>query len=585
MPTYQGATLSGLAYTTGDVDGIFRGGPNTYTRDLQWKTFLPAAMTMDGWAPSDKQPWRYGEPYTSINRKYLLLRERLLPYAYTFAAEAHRTGVGATRPLALEYPKDPQAWKAGQEFLSGTDFLVAPVTADASSRDGIYLPKGTWTDYWTGRTYQGPVTLDHYKAPLDTLPLFVRAGAVVPMWPKGTTSWQTRDKSRLSLDVYPQGHSSFTAYEDDGATRQFEKGSYATQTYTVDAPKAGRGDVRVRIDAPKGSYSGMPNARAYELTVHTGSRPKAVLVNGKAAPWSYADGVVSVSAPGPSTVTLRDASAVGGLHPEDAAVEASIGTEPVVAPGGAVDVPVAVKGHAPSAKVTLDAPTGWTVTPRGAGSFHVQAPANATPQAYDLTANVTYVAHGTTYTVRARGQVHVPYASLAAAYNNVGVTDDSNTKPGDFDGYKRSFSNQALAAAGITPGGQVKALGATFTWPTGVGIPDNVRPNRQTVPLTGTGSALAILGSGAGPDLGGVTLHYADGTSERRYFGFPHWGSASGLGATQVVKLPYRNNQAGKDNTAVYLFANEVPLAAGKKLVAVTLPTTTSTHVFSLALK
>ena len=88
IPTYAGASMSGLAYATGDVDGIFGGSPQTYARDLQWKMFLPVTMTMDGWAASDKQPCRYGEPYTSINRKYLKLHESLLPYIYTYAHEA-----------------------------------------------------------------------------------------------------------------------------------------------------------------------------------------------------------------------------------------------------------------------------------------------------------------------------------------------------------------------------------------------------------------------------------------------------------------------------------------------------------------
>ncbi|WP_410169487.1 TIM-barrel domain-containing protein, partial [Actinacidiphila rubida] len=114
IPTYAGATMSGIAYDTGDVGSIYRHDPAMYTRDLEWKAFLPAVMTMDGWAsdlttgkPADQQPWRDGEPYTSINRKYLQLKERLLPYMYTLSAQAAKTGVGAVRPLWLEYPDDP----------------------------------------------------------------------------------------------------------------------------------------------------------------------------------------------------------------------------------------------------------------------------------------------------------------------------------------------------------------------------------------------------------------------------------------------------------------------------------------------
>lgn len=286
IPTYAGATMSGLAYTTGDVDGIFGGSPRTYVRDLQWKTFLPAVMTMDGWAPSDKQPFRYGEPYTSINRKYLKLKESLLPYMYSYAAEATRTGVGPVRPLALEYPHDPKAASdaAKYEFLSGEYFLVAPVYEDSGVRDGIYLPEGTWTDYWTGRTYQGPTTVDGYRAPLDTLPLFVKAGANIPMWP-GIRSHEDRTAdSPLAWDVYPRGTSSFTLYEDDGVTRAHRTGAYAQQRLTVRAPETGKGDVTLELGASLGDFRGKQTARPYHFTVHAATAPQAVTLEGSALP-------------------------------------------------------------------------------------------------------------------------------------------------------------------------------------------------------------------------------------------------------------------------------------------------------------
>ncbi|MFJ9521684.1 NPCBM/NEW2 domain-containing protein [Kitasatospora sp. NPDC101801] len=286
IPTYAGATMSGLAYTSGDVDGIFGGSAKTYTRDLQWKSFLPAIMSMDGWAPSDKQPYRYGEPYTSINRKYLKLKESLLPYMYSYAAEAARTGVGAVRPLALEYPQDQVAATdaATYEFLSGRDFLVAPVYSDTTVRDGIYLPQGTWVDYWSGRTYQGPTTVNGYSAPLDTLPLFVRAGAVVPMWP-GVSSYQDRTAtSPLAWDVYPQGVNSFSLYEDDGVTKEHRQGRSATQTATVTAPATGVGRATVDVSASVGAFTGKQTTRPYRFSVHSVSVPTAVALGGRALP-------------------------------------------------------------------------------------------------------------------------------------------------------------------------------------------------------------------------------------------------------------------------------------------------------------
>ncbi|MFJ2920474.1 NPCBM/NEW2 domain-containing protein [Streptomyces sp. NPDC087307] len=385
IPTYAGATMSGLAYTTGDVDGIFGGSAKTYTRDLQWKMFLGTTMTMDGWAASDKQPYRYGEPYTTINRDYLKLKESLLPYQYSYAHEATKTGVGMVRPLVLEYPDDPKAATdaAKYEFMSGEDFLVAPVYQDSTERDGIYLPKGTWTDYWSGRTYQGPVTLDDYSAPLDTLPLFVKGGASVPMWP-GIRSYQDRTAaSPLAWDVYPQGRSSFTLYEDDGVTRQHRDGKYATQRADVTAPVRGAGDVTVRIGASEGKFTGKQSSRPYEFTVHTGSAPSAVELGGKlprlgsAAAFKAAKqgwwydrddrgGVVKIKTAPLSTgkkfsVKLKNTSAVGGRNAgADAVVSVPSGQEVGAGTGSTVAVDVtAGRSDVTDAEVGLDVPEGW----------------------------------------------------------------------------------------------------------------------------------------------------------------------------------------------------------------------------------
>ncbi|TQK43500.1 alpha-galactosidase-like protein [Streptomyces sp. SLBN-118] len=390
IPTYAGASMSGLAYTTGDVDGIFGGSPTTYARDLQWKMFLPVTMTMDGWAPHDKQPFRYGEPYTSVNRGYLKLHESLLPYIYSYAHEATLTGVGLARPLALEYPDDPKAATdaAKYEFLSGEDFLVAPVYQDAVRRDGIYLPKGTWIDYWSGRTYEGPVTVDGYSAPLDTLPLFVKAGAAVPMWP-GIRSYADRTAdSPLAWDIYPQGRSSFTLYEDDGVTREHRAGKYATQRATVDAPHSGAGDVTIRIGASQGQFTGKQATRPYRFSVHTGDAPSRVVLDGRVLPrlnskaayekagqgWWYdrddRGGVVSVKTPSLRTdrgfgLELKDTSAVGGaVAGAAAAVAVPAGQELGAGVAGTVAVDVtAGTQDATAVQVSLNAPAGWQVSP------------------------------------------------------------------------------------------------------------------------------------------------------------------------------------------------------------------------------
>ncbi|MFF4369059.1 TIM-barrel domain-containing protein [Streptomyces sp. NPDC001594] len=288
VPAIAGAGLSGINYASGDVDGIFGGSPKTYVRDLQWKAFTPAFMTMSGWGatnPSagyqDKQPWRFTEPYLSVNRKYLQLKMRLMPYLYTMSRVAHDTGVPSTRAMVLEYPDDPVArgnLTSGQ-FMAGDSFLVAPVVSDTSVRDGIYLPAGTWTDYWTGKTYAGPGWFNGYQAPLDTLPLFVKGGAVVPMWPQMNYGGE-KPVSTLTYDIHPRGTSSFDLYEDDGRTRAYASGAYARQRVDVTAPASGSGTVSVSVGAPTGSYTGRPASRGYEFTLHVASAPTALTLDG-----------------------------------------------------------------------------------------------------------------------------------------------------------------------------------------------------------------------------------------------------------------------------------------------------------------
>ena len=288
VPAIAGAGFSGFNYANGDVDGIFSGSPKTYVRDLQWKSFTPAFMTMSGWGatnPSsgynDKQPWRYAEPYLSINRKYLKLKMRLTPYFYTHARNATDTGIPTVRAMALEFQNDPVALgnDTSGQFMAGDSFLVAPVVTDTSVRDRIYLPAGTWTDYWTGKAYTGPGWLDGYQAPLDTLPLFVRGGAIVPMWPQMTHSGQ-KPATPITYDIHPRGTSTFTLYEDDGLTRAYKTGAFGRQRVDVTAPTTGTGDVRVDVGALSGTYTGKLAERGYDFALHVASAPTSVTAAG-----------------------------------------------------------------------------------------------------------------------------------------------------------------------------------------------------------------------------------------------------------------------------------------------------------------
>jgi alpha-glucosidase (family GH31 glycosyl hydrolase) len=188
LPSFVGAGFSAQAHVSGDVDGIFGGSPESQVRDFQAKALQTTLMVMSGWAENpDKQPWTWGEPYTSYNRAALKLKAALTPYVYTLCREAHDTGVPPVRAMLLEFPAEEALYASHNatlyQFMTGPWLLSAPVfEAGAVTRDGVYLPAGAaWSDWWTGELFAGGQTLDGVAAPLSQMPLFVRAGAVLPM--------------------------------------------------------------------------------------------------------------------------------------------------------------------------------------------------------------------------------------------------------------------------------------------------------------------------------------------------------------------------------------------------------------------
>ncbi len=294
IPTLITSGMSGQAYATTDVDGIFGGSPETYTRDLQWKCFTPAIYVMNGWSDGDaikgvpkKSPWWFEEPYRSINRNYLKLKGRMLPYMYKYAHDAALTGAPIVRGLIWNYPNDRRTWDVSTQyqFMVGEDLLVAPVFTSMNLNKGwrkedIYLPEGQWIDYWDGRRVPGNYTIDAYPITLEKLPIFVRAGAIIPMYPEMLYGTQ-KPKDVITFDIYPWGDSSFEMYEDDGNTRAFKDGKYTTQLVKVAAGTQKVEDVVINVEAVKGCFDKMYNERAYVFDVHYEVKPLRVLVNGE----------------------------------------------------------------------------------------------------------------------------------------------------------------------------------------------------------------------------------------------------------------------------------------------------------------
>ena len=244
IPLGLNTGLSGVPYWGTDVGGFFHPIPESgelYARWFQLGAFSPIFRS-HGWVWREHVPWAHGSEVEGICRQYAELRYRLLPYTYTLAWQAHTLGLPLMRPLVLNYPDDPRVWGLGHQFLWGDDLLVAPVTREGARAWPVYLPAGAWFDFWTGARHEGPGGIT-VEAPLDRLPLFVRAGAIVPLGPVLQHTAE-RPLDDVTLLIHPDGASRFELYEDDGRTNAYRRGHYALTTFEC---ATGPGAVTVRI--------------------------------------------------------------------------------------------------------------------------------------------------------------------------------------------------------------------------------------------------------------------------------------------------------------------------------------------------
>ena len=281
VPTYIGAGLSGMGNITSDMDGIF-GGKNMEVniRDFQWKAFTPMQLNMDGWGANPKYPQALGEPATSINRNYLKLKAAMLPYTYSCAYEAV-AGQPLIRAMFLDYPSDfTHSAATKYQYMYGPSMLVAPIyqptQADAQGNDirnGIYLPEGQWIDYFTGDVYEGGRILNNFDAPIWKLPLFVKAGAIVPMNHPNNNIHEVNTAERI-FDIWPAGHSEFTLYDDDGNTEAYLRGEHATTKVTSELDA--KGNLAITICPTEGNYDGMVKEKSTLVRINTTARPKSV---------------------------------------------------------------------------------------------------------------------------------------------------------------------------------------------------------------------------------------------------------------------------------------------------------------------
>ncbi len=332
----------GEPYVSDDI-GSFLGPPPTqsgadppdlYDRWVQFGTFQPILRLHSN--NEDRLPWQYPQPVQGITEDFLRLRQALIPYTYTLAAQAHRTGLPMTQPLYLDYPNLSAAYAHPDEYLYGSDMVVAPVTSPGSvATTTVWLPPGRWVDYFTGATFTGPLTTT-VSDPLSRMPVFVRAGGIVPEQ-SSSGSGSSGSSGRLTIEAFSGSTGTFSLYGDSGSGLGYTRGQYSETPITdsLGPTSGGTGTAaasRLAIGPAHGSYPGQPASTAYRVELIDLTRPTRVTLDGHtltALPpgsdspgWYYDSATSTVVVDTPSlstahqvTVTASGASVVNRTEP------------------------------------------------------------------------------------------------------------------------------------------------------------------------------------------------------------------------------------------------------------------------------
>lgn len=227
IPQLCNMGLSGMPFVGTDVGGF--GSDCTKELLCRWVEagcFSPLFRNHSAIGTRYQEPWQFDEETVRIYRKAVELRYHLIPYYYDLFWKEEKTGLPVMRPLVLHYEKDETARECNTEFLVGENLLAAPVVVQGDRKKLVYLPAGEWYDYWTGERLESVdgkwIVRD---APLDTCPLYVKAGTVLPVWPKQNFVGEKDTDSVLMLEIYP-GEGSWEHFQDDGESFDYRDGVY-----------------------------------------------------------------------------------------------------------------------------------------------------------------------------------------------------------------------------------------------------------------------------------------------------------------------------------------------------------------------
>lgn len=285
LPQLMNLGLSGYAFTGADVGG-FRGGPTAdlLTRWIELGAFNPFYRNHAAKDSRNREPWVDGPEHEAIRKKYIETRYRLLPYIYTSMEETSRTGIPLMRPMFLEYPNDSKLETNDEEFMFGDDMLVAPKVWEFLAPYEITIPEGHWYNYWTGEEISGGTKIK-VDPPLDTLPVYIRAGAIIPQQPV-VQYVEEPPQGPLEVRVYSGPNCRGELYQDDGNTLAFQHGELLRVHFGCEASPD---HLDVKISAAEGPY--VPWFKQMQLVIYGASRTvREVIIDGRpASNWKVED--------------------------------------------------------------------------------------------------------------------------------------------------------------------------------------------------------------------------------------------------------------------------------------------------------
>ena len=293
---YFTATASNVlyGYWSHDIGGHLYGeiSPELYTRWIQFGILSPIFRTHTTKNPkAERRIWAYPVEYFQPMRAAIQLRYALVPYIYTAARQAYDTGVPLVRPMYYAHPQEDAAYAFPEQYMFGDDLLASPVVAPMSpdtllAHKAVWLPEGEWFEWFTGARLAGNRVVERDFA-IDEIPLFARAGAIIPMQPKRNRV-DEHPVDPLILTLFPGADGSTRVYEDAGNSQTYQAGDVAwTRIVQTRSPHA----VRLEVSATEGAYSGMPLQRGYEIRLPGVLPPTRVTQDGRRLPFEPNEGV------------------------------------------------------------------------------------------------------------------------------------------------------------------------------------------------------------------------------------------------------------------------------------------------------